>query len=448
MSASTITVKLRDIRTTPPPTCTFVLPVARLIHTSAYFLASPLSRHRDGIFRLNFPDFKLFEIYAEWLSSGEIFTKAGLACLHSLSKSGSKSRSRTKQDLREKARAAYIDYLGAWFLGSWVKATTFKDSLVSLIVEKMEDVEGHPREFVRCLTPSLVDVVFEGGQEGDAIRRFMFEAIKKFGTQEDMEGFVPNEGGEEYPRAFVRGLLVYLHGVGSGYREEDKEDYGIGTSSTASTATESSHGMRSEMRAKKEEVNVNLSKGDMVTNAMEILSTATFTTVWELELPDTPVTNSDLTLTATIKPKTDLQHSSTSIYDSETDIMQTATTTTDTHSQSISTSTLSSGSDFTQTATATTSSNHIPPPFKGPMENIWSPASHVSWPSTATASKASSSGYISQDSSSTVPSFFTAPSLKSKIKHRESSWPRTLEEQCIFHEHSVTGELCYRNAGV
>jgi hypothetical protein len=451
MSTPTITVKLRDTRTTPSPTRTFVLPATRLIHTSAYFrehLASPLSRHRDGIFRLNFPDFELFEIYAEWLSSGEIFTKAGLACLHSPSKSGSKSRLKTKEDLREKARAAYTDYLGAWFLGSWVKDATFKDSLVSLMVEKMENVEGHPREFVKCLTPSLVDVVFAGSRVGDVVRRFVFAAIKNFGTQEDVESFMPDEGGKEYPRVFVRGLMVYLHNVRNGDKEEDQKDDGliamnaIGTSSTASITTEASHGMRNGTRARKENVDVEFDKGDTVTKDIEFLSTATFTTVWKSNLPDTSITNSDLTPDATINPDADPQHNLTSMYDSETDITQTATTMTETSSQPTSTSIYDSGSDFTQTATTTTSSHRIPPPFMGPMENMWSPASHVSWPSTVTASKVSSSGYLSQDSSS------TEPSSKSKIKHRTLSWPRTVEEQCMFHEHSLTGELCYRDAVV
>jgi hypothetical protein len=404
MSSPTITIKLRDTRTTPAPTRTFTLPAARLLRTSAYFrahLASPLSRHRDGIIRLNFLDFALFANYAEWLTSGEIFSKAGLAQLYSPTASSNSSSS-----AKAKARAAYTDYLGAWFLGSWVEDSSFKDALVSVMIERMEDVEGYPREFVRALTPSLVHLVFVGSREGDVIRRFLFAAVERFGMGVDVQRFVPDEGGEEWPRGFVRGLLVYLHRVRDGNKRtvEEVDDKEIARADTVELSSSTS-------------VIVD-EGGSSVLNATEELSSITFTTVWKSKLPDT------------------------------SDITSNAATTTGTGSQLTSTSILDPGSDLTQTATATTTSQHIPPPFMKPMENLWTPTSHISWPSTASTSKRSSSGYISQNTGSATTSTFTTSSWKSKTKHGDFSWPRTVEEQCVFHEHSLSGEPCHRDVRV
>ena len=245
-----ITIKLRDSRTTPPQTRLFSLPVPQLIQTSAYFrahLQSPLTRHRDGIFRLNFPDFALFEIYAEWVSSGELFTKSGLTSLHS----PSKTSSRLSEE--EKARRAYEDYLGAWFLGSWVQDSAFQEKLVSTMKAKMEGGCGHPRMFVKALMPGLVDVLWEGSKGAEPFRLFVYEAVARFGTKEDVERFVPDEGQDVWPRTFVRGLLGYLYerqnrggGNMEGMRRESdalrSSDAGMNTlvyQSTASTAAPS-----------------------------------------------------------------------------------------------------------------------------------------------------------------------------------------------------------------
>lgn len=373
MPDTTITVKLRDARTAPPSTRTFILPVSRLILTSSYFrqhLDSPLSRHRDGIFRLNFPDFSLFAIYAEWLSSGEIFSKAGLAQL----KAGGGGGGDGAVTPREKARKTYEDYLGAWFLGSWVKDMAFKDTLISLMVDKMEDMEGYPEEFVRALSPSLVDIVFTGSKEGDPIRMFLFAAVQRYGTEEDVRRFVPDEG-EQWPRAFVRGLLVYLHE--SGGKRDREEEENVGT--------------------------VNSAAGPMETQ-------------------------------------------STGIFITEEDSQCTFTATT-------ATSTSLAGSDLTPTATTTTTTSlapqYAPSAFMRPMENVWTPVSHVSWPSTvhasASTSKVSSSGYISQTSGCSLTSISEVSSSGPRKRDRYIGWPRSVEEQCMFHEHTLRRGPCWRS---
>ncbi|KAF2867598.1 hypothetical protein BDV95DRAFT_581325 [Massariosphaeria phaeospora] len=336
MPDTTITVKLRDPRTKPPSTREFTLPVARLTLTSAYFrhhLREPLSKHRDGIFRLNFPDFAIFEIYTEWLRSGEIFTKSGLRQLISPTKS------RKTRSLEEKARAAYADYLGAWFLGSWVQDSVFKDVVVSAVLHRINDTEGCPREFLRALRPSLVDVVFTASKKGDPIRSLIFAAVSRFAEEEDVEKFVPGDNMEEYPRDFTRELMIHLFTT---YRTESRR----------------------------------LSMGNTYSNS-------------------------------------------------------------------------TSGSTIASTATSASvlSSNTIipPEPFVGPMDDVFSYASHVSWPSSYTPSQPSSSDQTVTGTNTSATSVYEVGPAQSTSVSSHWAWPEHPEEDCMFHEHTRLGKPCHRN---
>ncbi|PSN66268.1 hypothetical protein BS50DRAFT_635412 [Corynespora cassiicola Philippines] len=241
MPTQTITVKLRDLRTTPPPTRLFTLPAARVAQTSAYYrhqLASPLTRHQDGIFRLNFPDFDIFAIYVEWLSSDDIFTKAAF---RQLKGSDTPRRSSQRKSPADKARAAYTDYLGAYFLGIWIQDTTFKDALVSIMVSKMnsEDGEGYPREFIKALSPNLVDLIFMERREGaELIKQLIFAAIVRFAEKEDVEAFIAEDGKEQYPFEFTRSLMVFLWEASkeTQFQRASSDPKSSGSSQTVSSA--------------------------------------------------------------------------------------------------------------------------------------------------------------------------------------------------------------------
>ncbi|KAF2470210.1 uncharacterized protein BDR25DRAFT_314935 [Lindgomyces ingoldianus] len=216
----TITVKLRNDNTTPPQTRQYLLPRDRVCYTSLYFRdhlspSSPSSqKHRDGVIRLNFPDFVIFEIYVEWLNTGTVHTKADLQAQLEHTRPSAEVRNERYRTPEDIARAAYTDYLGCYFLSDWIRDTTFKDTIISLLISTMNlpNNSGHPEQFVKCLKPSLVDLLFMGFQPGDTIRKFLFCAVARFGTKQDLERFMPDEGGEEWPRAFVRGLLGWLYG--------------------------------------------------------------------------------------------------------------------------------------------------------------------------------------------------------------------------------------------
>lgn len=213
-SAATITVKLRNEYTTPPQTKSFTLPRARALQTSAYLRAhislandssprSPSKNGKDGVIRLNFPDFEIFEIYVEWLHSGEVFTKAALRALHSL------DTDPPHVSLEHKARRAYTDYLGGYFLGTWLRDIAFKDNLVSLIIDRINGEAGYPKEFLRALKPGIVDLVTTDENATGGIRRLMFAAIVRWGDESDVAKLLPMEG-YTCGRSFLRGLLRWL----------------------------------------------------------------------------------------------------------------------------------------------------------------------------------------------------------------------------------------------
>ncbi|KAF2726529.1 hypothetical protein EJ04DRAFT_571184 [Polyplosphaeria fusca] len=219
MSPQTVTVKLRDKDATPVTTKEFSIPVARVIQTSAYFrarLSSP-SKHRDGIIRIDFPNFSVFEIYIEWLHTGNILTISALLDLRD------PYRSKTRRAPEDMARLGYIDYLGAWFLGDWIKDTTFKDSVIDFIISKMNNGDGYPQQFVRALKPSIVNIVYMSEQPGNPIRKLLYAAISTFAEQDDVRMFVPGDTeAEEYPRIFVRELLVWQHRMQAGLRQQEE----------------------------------------------------------------------------------------------------------------------------------------------------------------------------------------------------------------------------------
>ncbi|KAF2005709.1 hypothetical protein P154DRAFT_571004 [Amniculicola lignicola CBS 123094] len=224
MATQTITVKLRNPDTSQ--TQFFTLPRARVLLTSSYFrdhinnLSPP--KHTEGMIKLNFPDFAIFAIYVKWLHSGEIFTKASIKSLHpsyALSPSTTayaspSYSSSTERRPDRKARDTYTDYVGAYFLGDWLRDTVFKDSIISLIIDKMNDLsgEGYPEQFVHALRPSLVDLLWMASalREQKGIRAVVYAGIARFGKREDVRKFLGGERGEEYPREFVQGLTVWL----------------------------------------------------------------------------------------------------------------------------------------------------------------------------------------------------------------------------------------------
>ncbi|KAF2746182.1 hypothetical protein M011DRAFT_88262 [Sporormia fimetaria CBS 119925] len=206
--AQTLTVKLRNIYLQPPVTQTFHIPLARAISTSKYLRdrhSTPPRRSRDGIIRLNFPDFEIFGIYAAWLHSGIVSSRLEL---HEL-KNASQATSHAKPSNQAKAPASsynpYTDFLGAYFLATWLKDTVFKDSLVSHIISRVNTRDEGPR-FLQALSPSIVDLVLTEKRTSMGLRKLMYAGILRWGTGEHLERFVPDEG-RTMERGFVRGLM-------------------------------------------------------------------------------------------------------------------------------------------------------------------------------------------------------------------------------------------------
>jgi hypothetical protein len=147
--------------------------------------------------------------------------------------------------VQKKARDAFTDYLGCYFLGLWMKDIVFRDSVIDMIIKKMNVAEGKDcaGEFVKVLKPSIVDLVTTNEYGSRGIRALMFIAIGKWGTREDLARLVPTEG-DTVGRSFVRGLLGHLLiGVQDGWlemrnechiddgEENDEEEEGSGTPS-------------------------------------------------------------------------------------------------------------------------------------------------------------------------------------------------------------------------
>jgi hypothetical protein len=295
--SDTITVKCRNDIVTPTTTQTFHLPRSRALLTSAYIrdqvalnesvnksspnkpsqsaVPSPRKKHvqfKDNILRLNFPDFDVFAIYVEWLRSGNVVTKAELRALESSSFSSSSSHSSTVPSCffssspsasisspsteqaqapstspKHSAKEAYTDYLGAYFLASWLRDMTFKDTLTSLIISHINTPHGagYPRSFIEALTPPLVNVVMMDVAGSRGIRLLMYAAIARFGSEKDLKRWVPDEG-DSCERAWVRGLGMYLLWIskeddrrkqkgGEGEKEKEKRWAGESDDSQVST---------------------------------------------------------------------------------------------------------------------------------------------------------------------------------------------------------------------
>ncbi|KAF2659823.1 hypothetical protein K491DRAFT_775294 [Lophiostoma macrostomum CBS 122681] len=254
--SDTLLIKLRNPHTNPPEKKLFHLPKDRLLQTSMYFrdrvdmseksspsaASSPLtpcdstsSKPKDGIFRLNFPDFEIFSMYEEWLRSGTIHTKSSLRTLHTdrdapRDKEAPQDRYHDDRDTKPDRNTvhAFQDYLGAYFLGTWLQDTTFKDSLISLILSTINSPGPHSNStspspststsaklgdnahnFLAALKPSLIELVLADEQSTRGMRRLIYAAIATFAEPEDMARLVPDKG-RTCERGFVRGLLGYL----------------------------------------------------------------------------------------------------------------------------------------------------------------------------------------------------------------------------------------------
>ncbi|KAF2122582.1 hypothetical protein BDV96DRAFT_593106 [Lophiotrema nucula] len=215
------------------PTRDFSLPTSRVLSTSAYFrkeLFHQDSPHRnrnpDGAIPFDHPDFAIFKMYVAWLNSGKIWPKSMFSALKPASE-GNEEKS-----LEERARDGYTDYLEAYYLGQCVRDDAFKNSVMSTIVARMNSATGCPEQLVKALSASIVDMFWpyspEGEQEGCAIKTLVYTAIMRWATKEQVMSFVGLRGKMEWPRRFVRGLLVFLHQAAQ--QKEKRKDDGEGKS--------------------------------------------------------------------------------------------------------------------------------------------------------------------------------------------------------------------------
>ncbi|ORY10000.1 hypothetical protein BCR34DRAFT_665226 [Clohesyomyces aquaticus] len=203
-----LTVELRNDTYYPLRTSAFNLPRHRACLTSP---TSVPVKHQDGIIRINFPDFAIFEIYVAWLSSGIVETRN-----RNPAKSEGAKAEEEQQETKQEARRMYTTLLGAYFLATWLKDTTFKDCIISTLIDKMNNpVSGHPRQSVKALTPSLVDLLGLEIQPGDVIRRFVYVAIERWADKEDLEKFATGDrtGSEEFNKEFLAGMMAWLGGA-------------------------------------------------------------------------------------------------------------------------------------------------------------------------------------------------------------------------------------------
>jgi hypothetical protein len=244
-----LTVKLRNDTQYPPEAQTFLLPKSRALSTSPYLRAhvlshsthpntptsSPASSSRekknDGIIRLNFPDFEIFELYIIWLRTGRIHSKAEQRTLCEPERTGASEISTcgdmdtvaSSKEKRKRFTAAFTDALGLYFLSRWLRDTHLADSITTHIIRlsNLQISAGHPSYFVRALRPSIVDLVLTDEGESRGMRSLLYTAIAKWGTEKDMWRLVPDEGGTA-SRPFVRFLLGFL--LGARRRNEEGGD--------------------------------------------------------------------------------------------------------------------------------------------------------------------------------------------------------------------------------
>lgn len=400
--ADTLIVKIRRNLVSPPQKRTFHLPLTRAISTSAYLLAhieAPSTRAKDNIVRLNFPDFDIFGIYAEWLRSGDVVTKAALR--KTVENAGNDTAIIVQDDSKAKmgtSKQAYQDYLGAYFLATWLQDTIFKDTAVSLIIDTIncDKMGGEAQCFLQALTPTLVNLVLTDARETRGLRRLIYAAIATWGSEEDFARLVPDEG-ETCERGFVRELLGFLGGRTmrgeEAVEERKKKDTWDGTKQTSREEkgwVEHENGFNGPIEEEEEEAE---DEGGWGQTTSHPPSTA----------PDTTSTASAWTSLSPVK-----------------------------------------------------SPDHIlakpPQPWQPAAPgDLWATISHVSWPPSAKSSEAASAtsaGWISAASR-----FEGAGEAYERGKKRGQSeaegalyvdWPVSEEEHCLFHEHGRLGMKCHR----
>lgn len=424
-SADTLTIKLRNTLVSPPQTRTYSLPLARAIATSAYLrthTSVPPPRAKDGIVRLNFPDFEIFEIYAEWLQTGTVLTKAALReggeqvgdsavdGTEAMRREGNERRKTGGEDDingGRNAKQAYQDYLGAYFLSTWLQDTVFKDTLVSLIIDTInsDDTGRESRGLLRALTPTLINLALTDAGETRGLRCLIYAAIAKWGTVADFARFVPDEG-ETCERGFVRGLLAFLAAAS---REPEQER--SKRSNMTAEKKKGGHPMRQAHGERKGGAKDGSGfDGHMDEEGKWGQPTSTPS---PHETPDTA--NAASTWTP------------------------------------LSLSPAPAGSPGLLTKP--------PPPWQpsAPRE-IWTTASHVSWPSTSLranpseAASPTSAGWVSAASrfhSPVAPRGTTHEGRKNREDRAEeeaayAGWPVAEEEHCLLHEHDRLGMKCHR----
>lgn len=216
--------------------------------------------------------------------------------------------------------------------------------LVSLVIDRMNlpDDGGFPMQFVKCLKPSLVDLVCigGGGEVGRGMRRLMYAAIARWGEEVDVERLVPTEG-RTCERGFVRGLLGFLL-----------------------AAQRSQGGYETARRVGKKDA-----------------------------------------------PRDEEE------YGKEQELEETWALT------------------------------KMPPPFMPPtMGNLWTPVSHVSWPSSISDSAGSFRTQSTSTGTTSVSATLIPDALGPQRLEAETyiAWPEKENDHCLFHEHDYVGLPCFR----
>ncbi|KAF2267575.1 hypothetical protein CC78DRAFT_541528 [Lojkania enalia] len=187
MTSHLLTIRFRhNVRVPHASAKVYTVQASQLLATSHFFCDQVVAANLATPINFVWADRAAFELYLQWTKDRIIHSKPV-------------PRRKKPEDMTEMERHIlreqqetqdYTTLLDLWILGRKVEDVTFRDIVISLMVENLELPESDPGVFINVLTVSAIKNVWEYTDVNSSLRYFIVDAITQYATLDRLNGFL------------------------------------------------------------------------------------------------------------------------------------------------------------------------------------------------------------------------------------------------------------------